>query len=450
MKAGWGEKRLIELCEIRPNKKGAKEKLRDTDLVSFVGMKEIGELESSFKARENRELSKVYKGYTYFADGDVIVAKITPCFENGKMGIASNLTNGVGFGSSEFVPLRSKGEITPEFLFYFLLRDEFRESGARVMSGAVGHKRVPKDYLEELPIPLPPLEEQKRIVAILDKAFEGLDRARAHTEVNLQNAKELFAVILDEVVLGKLNRPIGISSNANVSSVERFLALKQEIGENKRFRNPRVTSQKKFPDLPQTWTWASPEQLSTFIVDCLHTTPKWTDSGQYCLRTNNFKPFKLETSNLRFVSNETYSTRIKRLEPQPGDVLYSREGGILGIACMHPRGLKACLGQRMMQFRLKSEYILPEFFCGVLNSNLVLREVNNLVGGAAAPHLNIGDIRRFPIPLPPLSEQKIIIDRLQGLLEKAEKLNSFYQTKLSDLDDLRQSLLQKAFAGELT
>ncbi len=132
---GWSIKKLGEVCQIKPPKEEARHKLSDTDLVSFVPISDLG-----------------------------IQSK--------------NLTNGVEFGSSEYIVFRSKGTIEPEYIFYFLSKDSFRTFGARVITGAIGHKRVPKYFIENHQIILPPLSEQKRIVAILDEAFEGIDRAR--------------------------------------------------------------------------------------------------------------------------------------------------------------------------------------------------------------------------------------------------------------------------------
>ena len=193
---------LSEVCQIKPPKKEAKGKLSDTDLVSFVPMKDLGICERKFPLNEERILKKVYGGYTYFADNDVLLAKITPCFENGKLGIAKGLTNGIGFGSSEYIVFRANEPLDPEYLFYFLSQDSFREAGTRVMTGAVGHKRVPKEFIENQEIPLPPLPEQKRIVAILDKAFEGINQAISNAEKNLANARELFESIVINNIFG--------------------------------------------------------------------------------------------------------------------------------------------------------------------------------------------------------------------------------------------------------
>ena len=194
--SGWEKVRLSDVCQFKPPKSIARAELSEQDLVSFVPMNDLGELEKHFEAKETRLFGDVVRGYTYFADNDVLCAKITPCFENGKLGIARGLVNGVGFGSSEFVVMRPGDKLAPEFLYYYLARDEFRAAGTRVMTGAVGHKRVPKEYFEDLLIPLPSADEQQRIVAILDQAFAALDRARECAEANLANAGQLFELTL--------------------------------------------------------------------------------------------------------------------------------------------------------------------------------------------------------------------------------------------------------------
>jgi type I restriction enzyme, S subunit len=124
---------------------------------------------------ENRSLTEVYKGYTYFKKNDVLLAKITPCFENGKAAIADNIPNEIGFGSSEFHVLRTNGEILPKYLFYALWNEPFRKHGSRKMTGSAGQKRIPTNFLKNYEIPLPSLSEQKAIVAKLDRAQRLID-----------------------------------------------------------------------------------------------------------------------------------------------------------------------------------------------------------------------------------------------------------------------------------
>ncbi len=219
------------------------------------------------------------------------------------------------------------------------------------------------------------------------------------------------------------------------------------VTENTTNQTPRFTL--KPIDIPKPWVVASPEQVATHIIDCPHSTPKWAKAGVLCLRTTNFKPGFLDLESVQFVSEQTYNERILRLEPKPGDVLYSREGGILGIACTIPEGLRTCMGQRMMLFRPDSEVLIHTYFAAVLNSTLILSEVRRLTGGAASPHLNIRDIRTFPIPLPPISEQREIVTKLDALATETQRLESLYAQKQAALAALKKSLLQQAFTGAL-
>ena len=199
MKKGWPTKTLGEACVIKPPKSEARKCLAFDVLVSFLPMEDMGIDIKFVKATQARPLSEVQGSYTYFADGDVLLAKITPCFENGKLGIAEELTNGIGFGSSEYFVFRPDKTLSKEWLYYFLSRETFRAEGAARMSGAVGHKRVSKEFIESYLIPVPPLPEQRRIVGLLDEAFADIAIAKANAEKNLQNARALFESHLQSV-----------------------------------------------------------------------------------------------------------------------------------------------------------------------------------------------------------------------------------------------------------
>src|SRR5580704_7378827 len=199
MKNAWKTKKLSEVCVIKPPKSEARKQLAAHDLVTFLPMEDLGIDEKHVRATQTRPLSAVQGSYTYFADGDVLLAKITPCFENGKLGIAERLINGIGFGSSEYIVFRPDETISKHWLYYYLSRETFRAEGATHMSGAVGHKRVSKDFIDSYPIPIPLVLEQQRIVGILDEAFEGIATAKANAEKNLQNARALFESHLQSV-----------------------------------------------------------------------------------------------------------------------------------------------------------------------------------------------------------------------------------------------------------
>jgi type I restriction enzyme M protein len=168
---------LSEVCTINPPKSEVLSLPTDT-LVSFVPMSDLGENSMTFTPRETKRLGELGASYTYFADGDVMVAKVTPCFENGKAGIARNLVNGVGFGSSEFYVLRPSERVVPEFIYFCITHEQFREPATAQMTGTGGLQRVPRSYVEQFQIPLPPLEVQKEIVAEIEGYQKVIDGAR--------------------------------------------------------------------------------------------------------------------------------------------------------------------------------------------------------------------------------------------------------------------------------
>lgn len=150
-----------EVCLLNPKKREVA-KVEDGTPVSFVPMARVDDVSGTMDVSEVKSIGEVRKGYTYFAEGDVVFAKITPCMENGKSAIARNLMNGIGFGTTEFHVLRSGQLSTPEWLHLFVRNSEFREEAKKNMHGAAGQQRVPVDFLREAAIPLPPVDEQRR------------------------------------------------------------------------------------------------------------------------------------------------------------------------------------------------------------------------------------------------------------------------------------------------
>ena len=157
-------KALDEIAIFKPSKDEVRELPDDTD-VSFVPMVNINAYNAHFDPKENRKLADVRSGFTYFRDNDILLAKITPCFENGKAGIARNLTNGIGFGSTEYIVIRANTSLVyPEWIFYHINTPEFIESGKAFMTGTAGQQRVDINYVKQYHIPVPSLEEQKEIL----------------------------------------------------------------------------------------------------------------------------------------------------------------------------------------------------------------------------------------------------------------------------------------------
>ena len=184
------------------------------------------------------------------------------------------------------------------------------------------------------------------------------------------------------------------------------------------------------------------------IVDCPHSTPQWVDSGYICLRTTNFKRGYLDMSEKNYVSKDTFDKRNARLIPKSGDVLYSREGAILGIACIIPDNLDVCLGQRMMLFRT-NENMLGKYLMYYLNSPKITTFVASKTGGSASPHINVGDIKKFIIPIPDIQTQIKIINYIENYFSIFDYIENIINMSLQQAESLRQSILKKAFKGEL-
>ncbi|MBS9402996.1 restriction endonuclease subunit S [Halomonas sp. TRM85114] len=370
--------RLEEVCTFKPPKKEARQRLNPDDLVSFVPMNNLGVRKKVLELGEDRTLEEVAGGYTYFADGDVLLAKITPCFENGKLGIASGLSNGVGFGSSEFIVMRPNVELDAEYLFYFLSQDSVRDAGARVMSGAVGHKRVPKEFIEELELPLPELAEQKRIVSLLDEALEGIDTVVANTEKNLTNVRELFESYLNAVE-----------------------ANSQSLGDLVDIRTGKLNANAAVKGGAYPFFTCSRE---TFKIDKIA-----FDCEAILLAGNNASgDFNVKHYFGKFNAYQlTYVITIKNEE-------------ILLYRYLYFQFVKSLKG---------------------------LKEVSIGVG---TKYLKLGMIKDLKIGVPPIKQQKKIVNILDNLLSDLNRLESIYQQKLAALAELKQSLLQKAFSGELT
>lgn len=404
MKQGWEIKSLGEVCEIKPPKKEAKEKLAENDLVSFLPMEDLSVLEKTISATKKRPLKDVSGSYTYFANNDVLLAKITPCFENGKLGIARNLTNGIGFGSSEYIVFRSNGEIFEDYLFYFLSQKEFRLQGKKYMTGAVGHKRVSKEFIENYKIPLPPIPEQQRIVSILDEAFAAIEKAKANAEQNLKNAKALFESYLQEVF---------------------------ESGK---------------------WDTGALDDLCFLITK--GSSPNWqgikyvSKPGILFVTSENVGEGVMLLKERKYVE-ENFNLKDKKSILKKGDVLTNIVGASIGRTAIFDLDDVANINQAVCILRCNPKLISNNYLMNLLNSPFLKIILHDNEVNTARANLSLGFFKSLRIPLPSLKEQQTIVRQLDALRAETQKLEAIYQKKLTDLEELKKSILQKAFAGEI-
>jgi len=174
---------LGEVCAVNPSAR--KSGCPNETAVSFVPMAAVDETTGEIAVREERPFAEVAKGYTSFEEGDVLFAKITPCMENGKVALARNLANGMGRGSTEFYVLRPGDQVLGEYIYHFVRQPRFREEAKKSFTGTAGQQRVPKSFIQNIPIPIPPLDDQRRIVAILNRAA-NIKRLRKQAQQRLR------------------------------------------------------------------------------------------------------------------------------------------------------------------------------------------------------------------------------------------------------------------------
>lgn len=284
-------------------------------------------------------------------------------------------------------------DLVPKFLYFFCLAYNFKR-----LDKSTGRPSVSKSDLLKIEMPVPSLDEQQHIVSRIEEIFSELDKG-----------------------------------------VETLQTIKHQLMVYRQAVLKEVLSVYEYPT-------AKISNVCSDIVDCPHSTPKWVDKGYLCLRTTNFRRGFLDLSEPNYVSQDTFNSRTKRLVPKAGDVLYSREGSILGIACIVPDGIEPCLGQRMMLLRA-SDKMDNKFLMYYLNSPMVTNHVITTKGGTGSPHINVGDIKNFDIPFPSIEQQKQIVSLIEKKFSVCDSIEQTVDAALAQAEAMRQSILKKAFEG---
>jgi type I restriction enzyme S subunit len=397
----WKRASLSEVCEINPGKKDLLNKSKEQE-VTFLPMAAVSE-EGKILARESRKLKDVIKGYTNFRDGDVLLAKITPCFENGKRAIAKDLLNGIGFGSTEFHVLRPKDEVTSDWIFYAISRSDFCNIAKSQMTGTAGQKRVPTRVLEQFEIPVPSVKEQEAITDNIETQFTRLDAAIKALKA-IKGKLELYRKSVLRVAFEL--------EDASISNIE---------------------------------------GISNFIGSGI--TPKgskkhYRTEGIPFIRSQNIYPFKFVTDGLVYV-NFSLHEEMRRTHTLQGDVLLNITGASIGRCAVIPDILdQANVNQHVCIIRTK-ENILPQYLCAFLNSPLGQNQIMRMQGGVTRQGLNYQQIRKLRLPLPSVSRQKKIIDEIESRFSIIDNLGKIIGASLAKAEKLRKSILKSAFEGKL-
>ncbi len=392
---GWAKPCLAEVCEFNPKHSSDIDR---TQTVSFVPMPAVSEHSGAIETPADRPLSEIWKGYTHFADNDVIFAKITPCMENGKAAIARNLTNGLACGSTEFHVLRTKGAVLSDYLWRFMRQEVFRRDAEAHMSGAVGQRRVPKPYLEAHPIPLPPLPEQQRIVRKLDTLSARSTTARTHLNV--------IEKLVERYKLAVLRGAFFVDASGTLREEEadalgwdiRPLGRSLENLDNRRI--PIKAEDRKKRQGPYDYYGASGviDKIDEYLFD-----------GRYLLIGEDGANLVARSSPIAFIAE--------------GQFWVNNHAHILGETPY------ACLDWVRL------------YFAAI--------KLEPFVTGSAQPKLTQANLNKIPVPLPQPDEQRKIVHRIETAFAKIDRLTAEAKKGLKLLGHLDQRILAKAFAGEL-
>lgn len=474
---GWTWSRINELGVISPRNDAP-----DEYQASFVPMPMIPSEYGVTNQHEPRAWGEIKKGYTHFAEGDVGLAKITPCFENGKSTVFRNLVGGMGAGTTELHIVRPLF-VTADYILLFLKSPHFIETGISQMTGTAGQKRVPKEYFTDSPFPLPPPAEQHRIVAKVDKLMALCDRLEAtrntrettrdklttaslsrltaadideqtfhsHARFALdtfpalttrpEKIKTLRQIVLDLAVNGQLTE----SHSAETSALDYLKALpdtpKRTQGMLKSLDSDQIGQM-----LPADWAWLPLGALISGMD------AGWSPQCKDERRNSEQQWAVLKTTAAQAL--EFQSSENKRLpdslSPRPehvaqvGDILVTRAGPKqrVGVSCVvDVECPRLMISDKLIRFHVIGE-LSPWYVALALNAGYSSFFIEEAKSGMAVMQMNISQakLKAIPIPVPPLAEQHRIVAKVNELMALCDQL----EASLTRAETTRSRLLEAA------
>ena len=301
--------------------------------------------------------------------------------------------------------LHSKESLDNRFLHYFCLSFDFTE-----LDKGSGRPSLVKSDLLKVQIPIPPLPQQKQIVAILDKAFAVIDTAKANAEQNLQNAKELFESYLQNVFENK-----------------------GDDWEEKKIED--LSNEKKA-------IVSGPFGSNLKVAD-------YREEGVPMIRLQNVGKGYFIDKSIKYV-DPSKAEELKSHSFKTGDIVLAKLGIPIGKTCIIPEyfgsGIIVADIVRIRPDKKTVNYKFVEYF---LNTDLSVSQLNKNISGATRPRVNLSDVRNIIIPIPEIKEQEKIVQKLNDLTTQTKKLEAIYTQKIADLEEMKKSVLQKAFSGNL-
>lgn len=356
-------------------------------------------------------------------------------------------------------------QINPGYIKYFLTSDLFQKPLSMLSRSA--QDGFNKQDLAEFYFPVPPENEQIRIANKLDSLLAKVDAAQTRLEKIPTLLKRFRQAVLAAATSGELTQEWRETNSDLCFGNTDALAVKEivdahHVSECKKAerlgkRKPRHPHSNKksadveanLPAIPTQWLYQRLEDMSHGVSDGTHFTPKYVEKGIPFFSVKNVRPFKVSDENIKYISEEEYEEIDARCNSRVGDILYTKIGATYGYAAQNKIGYKHALYVSLALIKPVKEYFLSDYAEIIMNSELVFNQARNRVSGMGVPDLHLIEIRDFKVPIPHILEQKEIIRRTNSLYELAATVEKQYSEAKKRIDRLTQSLLAKAFRGEL-
>ena len=443
---GWEWTRISNIFQINP-----KNICNDELEVAFIPMEKLSAGYGSNYSYEKVKWSKIKKGFTHFANGDIAFAKITPCFQNRKSAVFDKLPNGIGAGTTELKTLRTFAETINRFYLLYFLKSPYFIEGA-IFKGTANQQRIISGYLENKLFPLPPLKEQQRIVEKIEELIPHIELyGKAQTELDTLNKnikEQLKKSVLQYAIEGKL-----VPQDEAEGSAEELLlqiqAEKQKLYEENKLKKKDLEHSTIFKDednkyyekigknvicideeipfeIPKDWRWCRLGVLTIFLSR--GKSPKYSEIKKYPVFAQkcNLKSGKLSLDAAKFLDERTLSKWRDEYKLRNNDILINSTG----------TGTVGRVGIFSEQILRNYPFIVPDSHISVVRtfsnidsyyiyylmcSSIIQQYIeDNLAGSTNQKELYIGVLEKLLLPLPPLSEQQRIVNTIQNIFRCIE------------------------------
>ena len=391
---------------------------------------------------------------SYFSRGDVLYGRLRPYLNKVYM------TSFTGLASGEFIVFPSQNFLDNAYLKYFLNQVEFASFATRLNAG--DRPRVNFDQFANYPLPLPPLPEQRRIVAEIEKHFTRLDASVAALKRVQANLRRYRASVLKSACEGKLvptEAELARSEGRYYEPADRLLdrilferRTQWESQEKRRgkYKEPTPPDTSNLSELPEGWVWAGLDQLATNIRNGYSKRPRG-DIGTPILRISAVRPLSVNLQDIRWVDSKD---DLAGFLIHPGDLLFTRYNGnpsLVGVCGVVPALDRDTLHpDKLIRACLTKNGALPNYVQSVANSGVSRKFLERRIRTTAGQSgISGSDLKSMPIPLPPIAEQRRIVAEVERRLSVIQKAEAAVEASLVRANRLRQSVLKQAFSGKL-